>query len=81
MAFATEWLQKRAIFPQLFSEPPDNQTGIIVVVPAFDEPGIATLLNSLASCDEPECRIEVIIIINAHSGAGKESLEKQYNLH
>lgn len=74
MAFATEWLQKRAIFPQLFSEPPDSQTGIIVVVPAFDEPGITTLLNSLASCDEPECRVELIIIINAHSDAGKESL-------
>ncbi len=81
MAFATEWLQKRALFPQLISEPPDNQTGIIVVVPAFNEPGIATLLNSLASCDEPECRVEVIIIINAHSSCRKRKPEKQCNLY
>ena len=75
MAFATEWLKKRAIFPQLFSEIPDNKTGIIVVVPAFNEPGIASLLDSLASCDEPACRAELIIIINANPSATGEDLD------
>jgi hypothetical protein len=75
MAFATEWLKKRALFPPLFSEDPDINTGIIVVVPAFDEPGIASLLDSLASCDEPRCRVELIIIVNANSTATGESLE------
>ena len=74
MAFATKWLEERAFFPQLFQEPPDNKTGIIVVVPAFDEPGISTLLDSLVSCNEPECRVELIIIINANSSATAESL-------
>jgi hypothetical protein len=74
MAFATAWLEKRALFPQLIAEPPDPHTGIIVVVPAYDEPGIESLLNSLASCEEPESRVEIIIIVNAYSGADREQL-------
>lgn len=74
MAFATEWLKKRALFPQLFSEDPDTRTGIIIVVPAFDEPGIVSLIDSLASCDEPPCRVELIIIVNANSTATADSL-------
>jgi len=74
MGFATSWLEKRALFPEIFKETPDNQTGIIVVVPAFNEPGIPKLLNSLVSCDEPECKVEVIIIVNAGLDASKESL-------
>src|SRR4030066_956465 len=74
MASATAWLDKRALFPILISEAPDNQTGIIVVVPAYDEPEIASLLDSLALCDEPACRTEIIIIVNAPPEAGSESL-------
>ena len=75
MAFATSWLEKRALFPELINETPDNQTGIIIVVPASDEPGIATLLDSLDSCSEPQCRVELIVIVNAHQGADSESLK------
>jgi hypothetical protein len=74
MAFATLWLEKRALFPELFSESPDNQTGIIVVIPAFDEPDIAILLNSLSVCNKPECGVEIIIIVNAPQEAGADSL-------
>ena len=75
MAFATSWLEKRALFPELLNEAPDHQTGIIIVVPAYDEPGIATLLDSLASCSEPQCRVELIVIVNAHQSADSESLK------
>ncbi|MCU0460784.1 MAG: hypothetical protein MUF36_02025 [Bacteroidales bacterium] len=74
MAFATSWLEKRALFPELFSESPENHTGIIVVIPAFDERGIAVLLNSLSACKEPECGVEIIIIVNAPKEAGADSL-------
>ena len=74
MAFAIEWLEKRALFPQLIFESPDPQTGIIIVVPAFDEPDITCLLDSLASCDIPDCRTEVIIVVNAPPGADSKSL-------
>ncbi|OFY64861.1 MAG: hypothetical protein A2V64_04075 [Bacteroidetes bacterium RBG_13_43_22] len=74
MGFAASWLNQRALFPEFIKEAPDSQTGIIVVVPAFDEPDIAPLLNSLNSCTEPDCKTEVIIIVNAPSGASAGSI-------
>ena len=75
MSFASAWLNEKALFPEFIKEAPDNQTGIIVVVPAFDEPSITTLLDSLKSCVEPECKVEVIIVVNAPADASPESLE------
>ena len=75
MGFASAWLAERALFPGLINEAPDKKTGIIVVIPAFNEPGITSLLDSLAVCDEPDCKVEILIIINAPSNADAESLE------
>ena len=74
MGFATSWLDKRALFPEFINEPPDNQTGIIVVIPAYDEFGITDLLDSLGKCDEPGCKVEVIVIVNAPADAGPETI-------
>jgi hypothetical protein len=75
MGFASTWLDSRSLFPQLIKEAPDNDTGIIVIVPAYDEPGINSLLDSLISCNRPRCRTEVLIIINAPAGAIEKSLK------
>ena len=75
MGFASSWLGERALFTQLINEAPDTQTEIIAVIPAFDEPEITLLLDSLASCTIPGCSTEVIIIVNAPEGAEKESLD------
>jgi len=74
MGFASVYLDERALFPVLIKEAPSENTGIIVVVPSYDEPEITSLLDSLALCLEPECRVEVIIIVNAPAGASSESI-------
>jgi hypothetical protein len=75
MGFASAYLEERALFPQKINEAPDNTTGIIVVVPAYNEPGIVRLLDSLLECQEPQCGVEVIIVINAPSDAPSGSKE------
>jgi len=75
MGFASTYLKERALFPQKINEAPDLTTGIIVVVPAYNEPGITKLLDSLANCTEPECKVEVIIVINAPDDATGENIE------
>ena len=75
MGFASTYLEERALFPEIIKEAPDKQTGIIVVVPAYNEPGISKLLDSLALCSDPECKVEVIIVVNAPADAVSESLE------
>jgi hypothetical protein len=74
MGFASTWIESRTLFPQLIKEAPDNDTGIIVIVPAYNESGINSLLDSLISCKRPGCRTEVLIIINAPAGVDKISL-------
>jgi Glycosyl transferase family 2 len=75
MGFASVYLEERTLFHQKLKEPVDSSTGIIVVVPAYNEPGISTLLDSLAECKEPECKTEVIIVINSPDDAPLDILE------
>ncbi len=75
MGFASGYLDKGALFPALISELPDEKTGIIIVVPAYDEPGITTLLDSLSNCEKPRCTVEVLIIINAPQDAPRSAIE------
>lgn len=75
MGFGSVYLEERALFPEQIDEAVDSETGIIVVVPAYNEPGIHTLLDSLAQCGVPECKTEVIVVINAPDNATEESLE------
>jgi len=75
MGFASVYLEERTLFPQQILEAPDWKTGIILVVPAYNEPDITKLLDSLAICTEPQCGVEVIIVINAPDGASSESIE------
>ncbi len=75
MGFASTYLKERALFPEFIKEAPSENTGIIVVVPSYSEPGITDLLDSLAQCHEPACKTEVIIIVNAPAEADTESRE------
>jgi hypothetical protein len=75
MGFASVYLEERTLFPQKIKEPVDRETGIIVVVPAYNEPGISNLLDSLEECTEPECKAEVIIVINSPDDATHDILE------
>jgi Glycosyl transferase family group 2 len=75
MGFASTYLKERSLFPEKIKEAPDRETGIIIVVPAYNEPEINKLLDSLAQCRVPECKVEVIIVINAPENATIESIE------
>ncbi len=67
MSFASSYLKGRLLFPELIKEAPEKDTGLIIVVPSCNEPGITSMLDSLALCNEPACKTEVIIIINEAS--------------
>jgi hypothetical protein len=75
MGFASTYLEDKAIFREFIKEAPRKDTGLVIVVPAFDEPEIGNLVDSLALCEKPDCATEVIIVINAPPGAGKASIE------
>ena len=74
MGFASAYLEERVIFPEFIKEAPDKDTAIMVVVPAYDEPGISRMLDSLSLCTIPQCSIEVLVVVNAPAEASDESL-------
>jgi hypothetical protein len=74
MSFASAYIEKRILFPQLIGEAPDQNTAIIVVVPSYGEPEICILLDSLYVSEQPECAVEVIILVNAPENASSEML-------
>jgi len=74
MSFASAYIEKRILFTQFISEAPENNTGIIVVIPSYGESDISRVLDSLAKAAAPECSVEVIVVVNAPENASSESL-------
>ncbi len=74
--FADKYLKKqnKTILIDLI---PEKETGMIVVIPCFREPDILQTLQSLQSCDLPQQKVEVIVVIN-HSEIEDEAT-KTYN--
>lgn len=63
---------KRYAYPdQLFTEAPDPEVKIIVVIPCFNEPDITSVLNSLNNCISIN-KVEVILVINEAINAREE---------
>jgi glycosyltransferase involved in cell wall biosynthesis len=75
MGFATEYLKKGALFPLLIEEAPSCNTGIAVVIPAYDEPDIGVCLSSLAACSPPPVDVEVIVVVNSPASSGTGGLD------
>ncbi len=59
-----QYLQTKTIFTRQIDNKPSLNLGLIVVIPAYDEPFLLLSLMSLKKCDLPVCDIEVIVIIN-----------------
>ena len=60
----TRYLRERALFPELIPSPPQADLGLVVVIPAKDEPDLLTSLASLLACDRPQRATEVIVVVN-----------------
>ncbi len=70
--FAEGYIRKKRLQKLFPDPPPDPGTGMIVVIPCFDEPEILKTLQSLQRCILPDCRVEAIILINYPENAHEE---------
>ncbi len=75
MSFASDYIDRRTLFPPLIKEAPDINTGIIIVIPSYGEENVVRLLDSLALTSRPDCEAEVIVVVNAPADASSQSLE------
>lgn len=59
------YLNRYAFRDQIIEDKVDSEVGIIVVIPCHNEPDLISSLESLVFCDKPNCKVEVIVVINA----------------
>lgn len=72
----TGYLQQRTLFPPQIQSRPSLNLGLVVVIPAHDEPFLLLSLMSLKKCDLPECDVEVIIVVNESEKASEAIKER-----
>jgi glycosyltransferase involved in cell wall biosynthesis len=73
--FANKYIEKNRV-SALIPGYPESQTGISVVIPSFREPDVLQTLQSLLACSLPECKVEVIVLIN-HSEMASQEIKNQ----
>ena len=56
--------KKFSIRPPIISEQPEENLGIAVVIPCFNEPEIEAAIYSLNAAESPVCDVEVIVVVN-----------------
>lgn len=70
------YLNRFSVREQLIKEKPNNDLGIVVVIPCCNEPDLIRSLQSLYDCEKPKCSVEVIVVINAYERAGNTVLNQ-----
>lgn len=73
------YLKKYSYREQLISEKPQNNLGLVVVIPCCNEKGLTQSLQSLLTARLPNCAVEVIIVINASETANKSIINQNKN--
>ncbi len=58
------YLQKYGFQSPKITKLPNENLGIIVVIPCFNEPNTISTLNSLLRCDKPNSNFMVILVVN-----------------
>ncbi len=78
MNFAGKYLLKQNFSPAVNNTPEQN-CGIIIVIPCFNEPDIINTLDSLRKCYKTKCAVETIVVIN-HAEDSEKHAKKQNEL-
>ncbi len=65
------YINRFSVREQIIKETPNNNLGIIVVIPCCNESSLIASIDSLFNCERPKCNVEVIVVINASEDADK----------
>lgn len=81
MNFAESYYKRYSVAPKIFNGNPRSDTGIIVVIPCYDDDFIFTTLRSLDSADRPPCSVEVIVVVNSAEDTSEVIVEKNKRIY
>ncbi|MBQ5457971.1 MAG: glycosyltransferase family 2 protein, partial [Bacteroidales bacterium] len=81
MNFAESYYKRYSVAPKIFNGNPRSDTGIIVVIPCYDDEFIFTTLRSLDSAKCPPCSVEVIVVVNSAEDTDVAVVEKNRRIY
>lgn len=81
MNFAESYYKRYSVAPKIFNGNPRSDTGIIVVIPCYDDEFIFTTLRSLDSANCPSCSVEVIVVVNSAEDTDVAVVEKNRRIY
>ncbi|MBR3946122.1 MAG: glycosyltransferase family 2 protein, partial [Bacteroidales bacterium] len=81
MNFAESYYKRYSVAPKIFNGNPRSDTGIIVVIPCYDDEFIFTALRSLDSANCPPCSVEVIVVVNSAEDTDVAIVEKNRRIY
>ncbi|MGV8095942.1 MAG: glycosyltransferase [Mangrovibacterium sp.] len=73
MSFASYYIETRVPVVALIHERPSERLGIVVMIPACNEPELLRTIGSLSCCEVPRQAVEVIVVVNEAEGCQKET--------
>ncbi|MFH2141148.1 MAG: glycosyltransferase family A protein [Bacteroidota bacterium] len=65
MSFASGYLSHQNVNNGRIKNPVDENTGLIIVIPCYNEKEIINAIDSLNNCNNVSCVVELIIVINS----------------
>lgn len=75
------YLKKYGFCPPSINNPVNKNTGLIVVIPCYNETGLMTSLSAIYNCKKPNCSVEVITVINASERTHQQIKEQNLNTY
>ncbi|MDR1120879.1 MAG: hypothetical protein LBM08_08170 [Dysgonamonadaceae bacterium] len=76
MLIATEkYLEKIQASGFSKNTPVSEDTGLIVIIPAYNEPDILQTIDSLLDCEWPDCTVEILVLLNVYVHSSNEILQ------
>ncbi len=72
----TPYLQQRTLYPPQVLKRPSHNLGLVVVIPAYDEPYLLLSLLRSQKCALPGCCVEIIVVLNDGEGAAASVRER-----
>ena len=76
MSFAGAYLERVSLDPAIERVAPNGSLGLVVAIPACNEPDLLRTLRALRACTPPEVDVEVIVALNSAASAGADVLRQ-----
>lgn len=81
MNFAEFYSNRYSVASKIFDDDPRSNTGIIVVIPCYDDDFIFKTLDSLEQAQQPPCHVEVIVVVNSAEDTQDAIVEKNRHIY